>query len=101
MKNIKQILLIEFIITIAFCSCGKSGGDKFIGNWQKQNGAKLIITATGETAYTLKTIGPTDEYGVAFSNTNTSTYQDGNLISGGNVICSYSNNNIIFNGDEY
>ena len=101
MKNSSKILLIGFILATILCSCGKSGGDKFIGTWQKENGSKkLVITAAGETAYTVELIEP-QSYGVNFTNTMTATFQDGNLVSGGTVICSYSDNKIIFDGEEY
>ena len=101
MKNVNQILFSGLFLSIILCSCGKSGGDKFIGTWQNQKGARIVITSAGETAYTVKSIGPRDGYGVAFSNTTTTTYQDGNLVSAGVVVCSYSNNKIIIDGQEF
>lgn len=98
MKNV--VLILTVVIGVFFVSCKSNSGDKFVGIWEKQDGSRIEISTAGESAYTFKAIGPRS-YGVAFSHTKTVTYEDGNLVSGGTVLCSYSDNKIIFKGDEY
>jgi hypothetical protein len=93
MKNIRQLLLIVIAFTTILTSCTKLGGDVFLGTWQGQ-GKQLRITKAGENAYTIRSVG-------GFTETQTATYQNGNLMIGGFVALSYLNGKIISNGIEF
>ena len=105
------ILFASFILT----SCGggstkKDGSSKvepivkvqdkgeiFLGNWKTKHNDKVEITKAGETAFTLKFIWA----GEPFVRSVSATYNNGNLVTSGNELLSYSNGKIIFRGDEY
>ena len=101
MKNIKQILLFGIILTIILISCGKSGGDKYLGTWREtgKSNELFIYKAEGKTSFYVKiTYKDGDGRSVVYS----ASYQDdGNLIIGEGHICSYSNDKLNFEGEEY
>ena len=89
------------MVSLLFNACGNSG-DEFLGTWQQNDGSQIVITAAGETAYTVKKLERSlYNTSVVFSNTTTATYQDGNLVSRQGVVCSYSNDKLISEGKEY
>ena len=105
MKNITRFFLIGIITTILLTSCS-SGGDKFLGTWKIPNYDKATITITkqGETAYRFKYVlsrTPNEVDQMPYVYSETTTYKDGNLISMGEVIASYSDGKIIYRDDAY
>jgi hypothetical protein len=95
MKYIRKSFFIGIVLTTIMLSCTKLGGDVYLGTWKNDNQHReLLITKAGENAYTIRSVG-------GFTETQTATYKNGNLMIGGFVALSYLNGKIISNGIEF
>lgn len=104
MKNVKQITLIGVAFLSILCSCTKSGGDKFLGTWKDVKGQdQIIVTKAGETAYTVwfRRFSPSDPSGLAYINTQTVLFKDGNMVVGTYIYLSLVDGKVIYNRMEF
>jgi len=104
MKNVKQIALIGIIFLSILCSCTKSGGDKFLGTWKDVKGQdQIIVTKAGETAYTVwfRRFSPSDPSGLAYINTKTVLFKEGNLVVGTYIYLSLVDGKVVYNRKEF
>lgn len=82
-------------------SCGGSAADKYLGTWEKSDGATLSIEPAGKDTYVVRYRTARDQFGLVRTSNQTVTYEKGNLVSENRVICAYANGKIIYEGSAF